>query len=150
MPTADEYPKHLAKRLRESLLRARHRPSSTSIRYRCGGACFGKPIGTRQIARSRKTTLKLKPMADAAKSCESRLAPTCTASVCLGATHGFGKKEKVFEVRFRPGYVMVSAFHAQGEGGPAGSMDELPLLMVNPVGADAGHWLQEAPAALKP
>ncbi len=110
-------------------------------------AFLGTPIGTASHRAQPKTTLKLTPMADAAeelfedwRQLAPRLCAWCDAWLR-------GKGGKVFEVRFGPGYVMVS-IPTPKEGGPAGSMDELPLLMVNPVG-DAEHWLQEAPAAFE-
>ena len=146
MPTADEDPKHLAKRLRKSLLEhgiALKHVNALDAAARLLGHADWHAANRAQP----KTTLKLTPMADAAeelfedwRQLAPRLCAWCDAWLR-------GKGGKVFEVRFGPGYVMVS-IPTPKEGGPAGSMDELPLLMVNPVG-DAEHWLQEAPAAFE-
>ena len=146
MPTADEDPKHLAKRLRKSLLEhgiALKHVNSLNAAARLLGHADWHAANRAQP----KTTLKLTPMADAAeelfedwRQLAPRLCAWCDAWLR-------GKGGKVFEVRFGPGYVMVS-IPTPKEGGPAGSMDELPLLMVNPVG-DADHWLQEAHSGVR-
>ena len=145
-PVVGEDPKHLAKRLRKSLLE-----HGIALKHVNALDAAARLLGhTDWHAASRaqpKATLKLTPMADAAEELFAdwrQLAPRLCAWCDAWLQEKGGK---VFAARFGPGYAMLSV-PTPKEDGPAGSMDELPLLMLNPVG-DAEHWLQDAPAAFE-
>lgn len=146
MPISGEDPKQLAKRLRKSLLEhgiALKHVNALDAAARLLGHADWHAASHAQS----KATLKLTPMADAAEElCADwrQLAPRLCAWCDAWLREKGGK---VFEARFGPGYAMLSV-PTPKEGGPAGSVDELPLLVVNPVG-DAEHWLQDAPAAFE-
>src|SRR5581483_2803948 len=55
---------------------------------------------------------------------------------------------RVFQVRFGPAYMMISVPVPKQDDGSADKVEMWPVLVVNPVGNDAG-WLDDAPAALE-
>ncbi|MCK7582699.1 MAG: hypothetical protein MZV65_48815 [Chromatiales bacterium] len=91
--------------------------------------------------------IKLVPMADSGEEVFADCANWHRAFV-NGAMHGFRKRHQFLEVRFQPAYVMVFVHSHAYEGGAAEAWDEVPLLVVNPLG-DAEHWLQDAPTAFE-
>jgi hypothetical protein len=146
MPISGEDPKHLAKRLRTALLG--HGIALKHVNALDAAARLLGHVNWHAAQRILPAvTLKLVPMADSGeevfadwRQLASRLCEWCDAWLQEKGT-------RVFEVRFGPAYVMVCV-PTPKEGGPAGSMDEVPLLVVNPVG-EAEHWLQDAPAAFE-
>ncbi len=146
MPFADETPKQLAKRLRAVLIK-----HGVALKHVHALDAAARLLGhTDWHAANRaepKVTLKLTLMAEAPeetfadwRQLAPRLCDWCDAWLREKGTN-------VFEVRFGPGYVMVCV-PVPKEGGPVGTKDEMPLLIVNPVG-ETEHWLQQAPAAFE-
>ena len=146
-PIAGENPKQLAKRLRVALsaqgVALKHVHALDAAARLLGHADWHAVNRTQPTA-----TLKLTPiMAEAPEETVAdwrQLAPRL-CDWCDTWLHE--QRSKIFEVRFGAGYIMV-CIPVPREGGPAGSKDEVPLLLINPLG-ETDHWLQEAPAAFE-
>lgn len=146
-PIIGENPKQLAKRLRSALSEqgvALKHVHALDAAARLLGHADWHAVSRAQPA----ATLKLSPiMAEAPEEMFAdwrRLAPRL-CDWCDAWLHE--RRSEIFQVRFGAGYIMV-CIPVPREVGPAGSKDEVPLLLITPLG-DSEHWLQKAPSAFE-
>lgn len=143
-PRPDEAPKALAKRLRAEL-----RSKGIALKHEAALQAAARLLGFESWYAAKADGAKLKFTTVGPSGCERtveswhKLAP-----LLCGACDEFltEKPARLFEVRFGPSSVMVSA--AVAEEDKPGHPQSWPVLVVRPVRLEAG-WLDAAPAAIE-